>query len=84
MATTQQLDVIDPLGMPVTDLGSENDVDAVAHRLYAALRELDASGLDLILAIEPRGQDGLWRAVRDRLGRAANRRVLVDRGDTGV
>jgi len=41
-----------------------------AHRLYAALRELDAAGCALILVEEP-PQDAAWAAVRDRLKRAA-------------
>lgn len=41
-----------------------------AHDLYAVLRELDASGCDLILVVAPPADDA-WRAVADRLGRAA-------------
>lgn len=43
-----------------------------AARLYATLRALDASGLDVLLAEAP--PDGAaWDAVRDRLQRAAQR-----------
>jgi L-threonylcarbamoyladenylate synthase len=38
--------------------------------LYAALRELDALGGDLILVAAP-PEDEAWRAVNDRLLRAA-------------
>ena len=41
-----------------------------AHELYSALRELDSSGCDLILVAAPPG-DEAWRAVADRLRRAA-------------
>ncbi|HEY1180758.1 MAG TPA: L-threonylcarbamoyladenylate synthase [Rhodocyclaceae bacterium] len=41
-----------------------------AHDLYANLRLLDAAGVDLILVETPPGQPE-WRAVADRLGRAA-------------
>ena len=41
-----------------------------AHDLYARLRELDASGCDLILVAAPPSDDA-WRAVADRLRRAA-------------
>lgn len=41
-----------------------------AHDLYANLRLLDAAGVDLIL-IEAPPLDPEWRAVADRLGRAA-------------
>jgi L-threonylcarbamoyladenylate synthase len=41
-----------------------------AHDLYANLRLLDAAGVDLIL-VETPPADPQWRAVSDRLGRAA-------------
>ncbi|MCF8197276.1 MAG: threonylcarbamoyl-AMP synthase [Sulfuritalea sp.] len=41
-----------------------------AHDLYARLRELDAIGADLILVEAPPATDS-WRAVADRLRRAA-------------
>ncbi|MDO9049502.1 MAG: L-threonylcarbamoyladenylate synthase [Methylobacter sp.] len=41
-----------------------------AHRLYAALRELDSLQLDLILVEQP-PQTEPWRAINDRLSKAA-------------
>ena len=41
-----------------------------AHELYAGLRELDALGGDLILVAAPPEEEA-WRAVNDRLRRAA-------------
>ena len=41
-----------------------------AHDLYASLRELDALGRDLILVAAPPEEEA-WRAVSDRLRRAA-------------
>lgn len=41
-----------------------------AHDLYASLRELDALGRDLILVAAPPAEEA-WRAVSDRLRRAA-------------
>lgn len=41
-----------------------------AHDLYANLRLLDAAGVDLIL-VEAPPDEAAWRAVADRLGRAA-------------
>ena len=44
--------------------------DAAGHELFAALRELDATGVPLIWVEQP--PDGPeWEAVRDRLARAA-------------
>lgn len=47
------------------------DAKPYATRLYAALHELDAAGLDVIVASLP-PESEIWRAVRDRLHRAAN------------
>jgi L-threonylcarbamoyladenylate synthase len=47
------------------------DPAGYAHRLYAALRELDAAGCTQILAEQP-PEDPAWAAVRDRLRRAAS------------
>ena len=60
------------------DLSDENlawcpasaDPAQFAHDLYARLRELDAMGCDLLLVAAP-PVDEAWRAVTDRLRRAA-------------
>jgi len=52
-------------------LGSQADLPAVAARLYAALRALDARSPGVILARDL-GEAGLGRAIRDRLTRAAS------------
>ena len=46
------------------------DATVFAYQLYAVLRELDASGVDRLL-IERPPDDEAWRAISDRLGRAA-------------
>jgi len=51
-------------------LSSLGDLREAAAALYAALRRLDASGLDLIVA-ELAPEEGLGRAINDRLRRAA-------------
>lgn len=53
-----------------------DDPARYGHRLYAALRELDALGCACIL-IEAVPETPAWAAVRDRLGRAA---TPVDQG----
>ena len=67
-------------GLPVViaSLGPEDDANAMATRLYAALRELDAAEVDEIVAREPPLDVGLWRALRDRLRRAAAHLVPVE------
>jgi L-threonylcarbamoyladenylate synthase len=52
-------------------LGSTDDLEGVAHRLYAALHDIDDSGYDLI-AVELTACPGLGRAIDDRLRRSAN------------
>ncbi len=59
----------------VLSLGSEQDLGVAAARLYDALRGLDAAGLDLLLVRLP-GPTGLGLALRDRLTRAAEGRVI--------
>jgi L-threonylcarbamoyladenylate synthase len=57
-------------------VGSSRDLAAVASRLYASLRALDALGLDAIYARGFGGDDGLAVAIEDRLRRAAAGRVV--------
>jgi L-threonylcarbamoyladenylate synthase len=51
-------------------LAPDGSAETAAARLFAALRRLDAAGLDLILA-EPCDESGLGHAIMDRLRRAA-------------
>jgi L-threonylcarbamoyladenylate synthase len=59
-------------GLPVAlaTLGAGGDLAVVSRHLYAALRDLDARGLDLLLA-HTFGTEGLGLALWDRLRRAA-------------
>jgi L-threonylcarbamoyladenylate synthase len=52
------------------------DAPAVARNLYAVLRELDASHVNVILARAFPTDDGLGAAIHDRLRRAAAGRVV--------
>ncbi len=51
-------------------LSLPGDLSEAAQRLFAALRELDGSGAEVLLA-EPVPERGLGRAINDRLRRAA-------------
>jgi L-threonylcarbamoyladenylate synthase len=64
-------------GLPVerADLGPESEPEEMARRLFAALRDLDARGVEVILARLP-APEGLGWAVRDRLRRAAAGRII--------
>jgi hypothetical protein len=65
------------LACVLAELGTLDEAEAVAARLYDALRELDAAHVDLILARDVAGDRGLWSAVRDRLRRAATEVIDV-------
>jgi len=60
--------------LEIVVLGAEAHPEVVAHNLFAALRSLDARGVNVILARLPAGR-GLGWAIRDRLYRAAEGRV---------
>ena len=54
--------------------GSRSDLERSGRELYASIRALDATGVQRIFAIGV-GDDGLARAIHDRLSRAAEGRV---------
>ena len=62
-------------GLRITILDLDGEPGAVAHRLYAVLREADALGADGIYARDLDSTAGLGHAIRDRLQRAAARIV---------
>jgi L-threonylcarbamoyladenylate synthase len=64
------------LSAVVVGFGPDGNLEQIAARLYAALRELDRSSLDAILARDVLGTKGLALAIRDRLRRAAAGRVV--------
>jgi L-threonylcarbamoyladenylate synthase len=71
----EDVDMFGQFPVTVSELGSSGDLAGVAARFYAALREIDEAGVDLILAREPAGDEGLGRALRDRLRRAASEEI---------
>ena len=60
----------------VRPFGSRKDLERAGRELFAALRDLDATGVSLIFAASV-GREGLGRAIRDRLARAAEGRLRV-------
>lgn len=58
----------------VRPYGSRRDIERAARELFAAMRDLDDSGVNVIFASSP-GNDGLALAIRDRLSRAADGRI---------
>jgi hypothetical protein len=64
----------------VVDLGTEDDLPAMAVRLYAALRDVDTPEVTVILAPGVGSPGGLADALRDRLRRAAAGRIVSIEG----
>jgi L-threonylcarbamoyladenylate synthase len=60
----------------VLDFGPDPDPAMVASRLFATIRELDGSGVDLILARGVSTLEGVGLAIQDRLRRAAAGRIV--------
>jgi L-threonylcarbamoyladenylate synthase len=63
-------DVLEGLDDRAVRLGPVGDVAGYARVLYRRLRDADEAGVDCIVAVLPPA-DGLGRAVRDRLQKAA-------------
>ena len=76
LAPTDDLQRLPPdHGYLTADLGRRADLETIAMRLYASLRELDTAGVDMILASDVPADEGLGAAIHDRLTRAAAGRI---------
>ncbi len=64
-----------PKGIKILSLGSKDDPKSAAKRLFDTLRECDTLGVREIYAPEIPDQ-GLWRAVKNRLYKAAAARLI--------
>ena len=71
LAFAADVDVLRTLRARAITLGDEKDPSTVASRLYAALREGDELGVDVLLVRNITGDHPLSTAIRDRLRRAA-------------
>jgi L-threonylcarbamoyladenylate synthase len=69
MVTAEAAGVV-PAGAVIRVMGARADPEAIAANLFAQLRELDDAGLDAIV-VEAIAEQGIGRAVMDRLRRAA-------------
>lgn len=77
LATTEDAEALRALPVMIAELGSGLDADQIAARLYAALRQLDEQGVDVILARDVSTAEGIGRAISDRLRRAATEIVAI-------
>ena len=73
LAFNEDFELLLGLRVQLLDLGSENDAVAVASRLYAALRQGDELGVDVLLVRTITTDHPLSTAIQDRLRRAAAR-----------
>lgn len=71
------------LPVRVASLGAGDDLAAVGARLFAGLRELEGSGVDVILT-RGFGSSGRGRAIADRLLRASEGRVIDVDAESGT
>jgi len=74
MLADEDLSAFAGLNTPALSVGSLGQLDHVARKLFLTMRELDATGADLIFARDFPDR-GLGVAIRDRLRRAAERVV---------
>jgi L-threonylcarbamoyladenylate synthase len=75
LVSSEDVAVFDKWPVVIEDLGRREDSGHIATRLFAAMRALDALGVDLILA-RTFGTTGLALAIDDRLSRAAGGQVI--------
>jgi L-threonylcarbamoyladenylate synthase len=75
MVTDEQQSHFQDLPCRVVLLGRAEDYETIARRLFAALRDFDQQGVDVILA-QAVEQQGLGVAIWDRLIRAAEGKVI--------
>lgn len=70
-AVAAEVERLRAAGRSAVVLAGSGDPEIDAHDLYARLREADATGAEVIVAVLPDDADTLAAAVRDRLRRAA-------------
>ncbi len=72
LAYGEDVDELRSLGVPIVELGHENNPATIAARLYSALRECDELGANVILVRSLTTVHPLSAAIQDRLRRAAH------------
>jgi L-threonylcarbamoyladenylate synthase len=72
-ALAERADQLRNQGRRVVTIVPSADLDADARTLYARLRDADAQGADVILAVLPE-DEGIGAAIADRLRKAAGPR----------
>jgi L-threonylcarbamoyladenylate synthase len=75
LAPDDEIGALAGLDVRIEPLGA--DLAAVSRHLYAAFRELDEAGLDLLMT-HTYADEGLGLALNDRLRRAAGGKVRPD------
>lgn len=83
MATSEDAGYFAGMNLTLAELGSETDLPGIGRNLFAQMRRLDASRVDVILVRAVR-QEGLGLTIWDRLFRAAEGRVYDLEGPLDV
>lgn len=80
LTTDEDGEAFDELRVHSERLGSSQNLAQIANRLYSAIRILDETGVDFILA-RSYGTQGLGMAILDRLRRAASKIITAENLD---
>jgi L-threonylcarbamoyladenylate synthase len=75
LVSSEDKSAFDESQATIEDLGSREDAQRIATRLFAAMRALDARGIDVIL-VRGFGATGLNLAIEDRLTKASGGRIV--------
>lgn len=76
LSTDEDAALFTQVGARILSLGPADDLDAIARRLFSAMRALDAQGVDVIL-VRGFGREGIGAAIWDRLVRAAEGQIIT-------
>ncbi|NLY21076.1 MAG: threonylcarbamoyl-AMP synthase [Tissierellia bacterium] len=75
LSTTENVSEFDRENVLVLDMGSRDNLNEVAHRLFGSLREFDRIGVDLILC-EGFEENEMGLAVMNRLKKACSNKII--------
>lgn len=76
MAPNEDQACFDGIQVVIETIGSELELVQIGQALFAAMRRIDAQGVDVILARTVGNQEGLGLAIWDRLIRAADGKIV--------
>ncbi|MFP4654419.1 MAG: L-threonylcarbamoyladenylate synthase [Methanohalobium sp.] len=81
LATNDTADYITEKGLDTFLLGNRDDIKKIASNVFRGLRTLDDSDLDIIIVDGSIEYDGVGSAVINRLQKAANEIIILEKGE---